>query len=167
MKTAVGLGVDLTIDHAPGHSNILADGLPRDFPATLAQFDPALRVSFSVGQLLTSERPWSFWPKEAPWPDTLLKHWENHPMKDRKGCGDRPSSQRGVWASTRPTSPWKLDVSGILVRFGRHQPVRYHISVSPDSVTFRAFEVYCFCSSVLSRVPAILSLVALQVARWG
>ena len=93
VKTAVGLGVELTIDHEPGHSNILADGLSRHFPATLAQFDPALRVYFTVGQLLTLERPWSFWPKQAPWRDTLNRHFKNHPMKNRKGRGDRPSSQ--------------------------------------------------------------------------
>ena len=78
VQTAVGLGVELTIDHEPGHSNILADGLSRDFPDTLSLFNPARRVSLTVRQLLNLERAWTLWTKDAAFPDTLLRHVHNH-----------------------------------------------------------------------------------------
>ena len=163
MKTAAGLGVELTIDHEPVHSNILAGGLSRHFPATLSQFGPALRVSFTVGQLLTSERPWSFWPKEAPWPDTLLRHWRNHPIKNRKGRDDRPSSQCGVWVSTRPPPPWKLDVSGI--RCSPRSPSTCPVShlCLPRFGHVPSFDNYRFIFAFLPRVPSLSRFVA---NRW-
>ena len=69
--TAVSLGVELSVDHEPGHSNVLADGLSRDYPDVVGLFDPAKRVHVNLYSLLRRGNAWHLYPQHARWPDHL------------------------------------------------------------------------------------------------
>ena len=85
------LGVDLEIDHEPGHSSIWADGLSRDFENVLAQFSPTNRVHIDIDTLLHRHTAWTLIPDEAHWPDHLRTGFTN----SQKTQG----ASKGAWLS--------------------------------------------------------------------
>ena len=72
VATAVSLGEEMSVDHEPGHSNGLADGLYRAKPETLAQLDSTKRVEANALTLLRRGRNWHVYPPNTDWPDHLL-----------------------------------------------------------------------------------------------
>ena len=56
---AVPLGIELSTDHAPGHSSVWADGLSRNFPQVVNDVDDSNRFQVQNSQLLTRLRSWT------------------------------------------------------------------------------------------------------------
>ena len=84
IATAVSLGVELTVDHEPGHSNILADGVSRAKTEILSQFNPANRVKTDLLGLLRRGAHWTCYPPDASWPDHLQP---GHNVRSNKSGG--------------------------------------------------------------------------------
>ena len=81
VSLSVSLGVELAIDHEPGHSNVLADGLSRYFHQIMSQFGPNFRVHVSIAHLLSRERNWTLCPEGPDWPKSLTDNLHRKAQK--------------------------------------------------------------------------------------
>lgn len=166
VATAVPLGVELSIDHEPGHSNIFFDGLSRTSPHTAQQLGPTLRSQCTLlhsGERDTNGHDGLHTP--AGRITCLRVHRQTH----HQACLEVEGTSFGgcfacaLWpsASTPSPPPPSLSLVADTVRASRHG---HSHSASARGASLPKGGVASF---VLSPVPYSLTVGAVGVASPG